>query len=189
MLVPSIKWSYVLIGIVLLLVLWIIAGYNGLVSAGVNVETQWSQVETQYQRRIDLVPNLVRTVQGAARFERETLEGVTEARTRWLDAPTRAQRIAAAGQFESAIARLLVTVEAYPQLQAVQAFRDLLAQLEGTENRISVARRDYNEAVQSYNLRVKRFPSSVLATFFGFGEETFFEAAAGADVAPSVQFE
>lgn len=183
------RWSYVFGGIVLLLLLWIIAGYNGLVSARENVTTQWAQVEAQYQRRMDLIPNLVSTVKGAARFEQETLLGVTEARTKWMQGGSRRERIAAADQFESALARLLVTVEAYPQLQAVAAFRDLMAQLEGTENRIAVARRDYNEAVRTYNLRVKRFPGNFLATVFGYEVETFFEAQSGAETAPKVEFE
>lgn len=188
-----IRWSWILIGLLILLGLWIIAAYNGLIVAQENVSTQWAQVETQYQRRVDLVPNLVNTVKGAARFEQDTLQNVTEARTKWMQttaaASPRSQQIAAAQEFESALSRLLVTVEAYPQLLATQAFRDLMTQLEGTENRVAVARRDYNEAVRAFNLRVKRFPGKILAGFFGFSEESFFEAQPGAEQAPPVKFE
>lgn len=166
--------------------LW--SSYNGLVTANESVDAAWAQVETQYQRRFDLIPNLVNTVQGAADFEQETFTQVTQARTQWQNADTRPEQIAAAGSFDSALSRLLVTVENYPQLQATQAFRDFMVQLEGTENRIATARRDYNESVRSYNVRIKRFPTNMVAGMFGFDAATFFEAAAGTDVAPSVQF-
>lgn len=183
------RWFYVVFGLLTVLVLWVIIGYNGLIAVEVNVTTTWSHVEGQYQRRIDLVPNLVSTVKGVAKFEQQTLQGVTEARTKWMEAGTRGDRIAAAGQFDSALSRLIVTAEAYPQLKATEAFRDLMTQLEGTENRIAVARRDYNEAVRAYNLRVKRFPGNILATLFGYEEETFFEADEGAEKAPDVRFD
>lgn len=182
------KKLWIIIAAVGVLALWLWSGYNGLVTGRESVNASWAQVETQYQRRVDLVPNLVSTVKGAADFEQETFTAITEARSRWQTAPTRSDRIAAAGEMESALARLLVSVENYPQLQATQAFRDLMTQLEGTENRISTARRDYNEAVRSYNLSVKRFPSNILAGFFGFDEEKFFEADVGSDKAPTVDF-
>ncbi|MEK7563861.1 MAG: LemA family protein, partial [Patescibacteria group bacterium] len=169
--------------------LWRWSGYNGLVTAQESVVSSWAQVETQYQRRVDLVPNLVNTVKGAADFEQETFTAITEARSRWQTAPTRNDQIAAAGQMESALSRLLVSVENYPQLQATQAFRDLMTQLEGTENRIGTARRDYNESVRAYNVRVKRFPGNLLASAFGFDAEEFFEAVEGAENAPTVDFE
>lgn len=168
---------------------WLWSGYNGLVSAREAVDGSWAQVETQYQRRVDLIPNLVSTVQGASNFEQETLQQVTAARTQWMDAGDRESQVAAANQMEGALARLLVTVEAYPQLQATQAYRDLMTQLEGTENRIGTARRDYNLEVQSYNVQVKRFPTVVLAGLFGFGEEEFFESAPGSENAPTVDFD
>jgi LemA protein len=145
-------------------------------------------VETTYQRRVDLIPNLVSTVSGAADFEKSTITQVTEARTQWLSAGSIPDKVAAAQDLESAIARLLVTVEAYPQLQATQAFRDLMVQLEGTENRISEARRDFNDAVRAYNIAVKTFPRNLIAGFFGFSEEKPFEAAPGSEVAPKVDF-
>lgn len=181
---------WVVVAVVVLVLLWLFGGYNGLVRAQEAVSAQWAQVETQYQRRADLIPNLIAIVKGAAQFEQSTLQAVTEARTRWLNARTepRGEQITAAGALDSALARLLVTVENYPQLQAVQAFRDLQAQLEGTENRVAVARKDYNDAVRGYNVRVKTFPRSLVARFFGFTPETFFEAAAGAENAPRVDF-
>lgn len=184
-----IKPWYVIIGILVVLVIWGWSGYNRFVNSKGAVEGAWAQVETQYQRRFDLVPNLVNTVQGAANFEQETLQSVTAARTQWQSAGSREGQIAAAEQFDSALSRLLVTVEAYPQLQATQAFRDLMTQLEGTENRIATSRRDYNDSVRSYNVSVRRFPSNLLAGIFGFDEEAFFEAAAGSDTAPPVNFE
>jgi LemA protein len=183
------KSHSIILGVVGVLALWLWFGYNGLITGSESVVASWAQVETQYQRRVDLVPNLVSTVKGAANFEQSTFTAITEARSRWQTAPTRGDRIAAAGEMEGALARLLVSVENYPQLQATQAYRDLMTQLEGTENRIGVARRDYNESVRSYNLRVKRFPGNLLAGLFGFGAETFFEAQEGSDVAPKVDFE
>ncbi len=186
---PS-RWV-VIAGIAVLFSLWLIASYNGLVTSKGGVDTAWSQVETQYQRRFDLVPSLVNTVKGAAAFEQETLKGITAARSAWSQAKTigsRGQEIEAASGFDSALSRLLVTVEAYPDLKATQAFRDLMIQLEGTENRVSVARKDFNDAVFSYNVRVQRFPGLLAAKIFGFSAEKQFESTSGAEVAPSVEF-
>jgi LemA protein len=183
------KTLWIVLGIAAVFGLWLWSGYNGLITGRESVTASWAQVETQYQRRVDLIPNLVSTVKGASAFEQDTFTAITEARSRWQTAPTRGDRIAAAGEMEGALARLLVSVENYPQLQATQAYRDLMTQLEGTENRIGVARKDFNDAVRSYNLRVKRFPSNMLAGIFGFDEEQFFEAQAGSDVAPKVDFE
>ncbi|NOS66999.1 MAG: LemA family protein [Candidatus Peribacteraceae bacterium] len=182
------KVLYIVLGVLAVLALWVWTGYNGLVSSKAAVEGSWAQVETQYQRRIDLVPNLVSTVKGAANFEQETFTAITEARSQWQGAGSRDEKINAASGFDSALSRLLVTVEAYPQLQATQAFRDLMTQLEGTENRISTARRDFNTAVQTYNVRVARFPSNLLAGMFGFESEKMFSADEGADKAPAVNF-
>jgi LemA protein len=177
-------WLYVAIAVAVLLALWVLGGYNALVTQRQNVDTAWGQVETQYQRRFDLVPNLVNTVRGAADFEQETLTDITNARTQWQNASSRDERVQAA----SALDRLIVTVEAYPQLQATQAFRDLMTQLEGTENRIATARRDYNDAVRDYNLTVRRFPGAILAGIFGYDAEPGFEAAEGSENAPTVDF-
>lgn len=188
---PHMKPRNVRIVILVLLALvagWAWTGYNGFVTLQEGLTNSWAQVETVYQRRIDLVPNLVNTVKGAANFEQSTLTAVTQARTQWMSASSRTDKLAAAQQMEGALGRLLVTVEAYPQLQATQAYRDLMTQLEGTENRIAVARRDYNDSVLRYNVAVRRFPGVVLARVFGFGQEQPFESAAGAEVAPTVDF-
>ncbi len=182
------KGLIAVLGIVVVLGLWAWSGYNGLISAKAGVEGAWAQVETQYQRRFDLIPNLVNTVKGAADFEQETFTAVTAARSQWQSAGTRDEKVAAASGFDSALSRLLVTVEGYPQLQATQAFRDFMTQLEGTENRIATARRDYNTAVQSYNVLVLRFPRNILAGMFGFGPEKMFESTPGAENAPAVNF-
>lgn len=182
-------WLYGAIAVVVLIALWVFSGYNSLVTQRQNVDTAWSNVETVYQRRFDLIPNLVSTVRGAADFEQGTLTAVTEARTQWQNAGSRGEQVAAAGEFDSALSRLLVTVEAYPQLQATQAFRDLMTQLEGTENRISTERRDYNLVVRDYNLAVKRFPGVILASIFGYEAEPGFEATEGSETAPSVNFD
>ncbi len=183
-------WMIVL-AVAVVVGLWLVTSYNGLVSARAGVQNAWAQVETQYQRRVDLVPNLVSTVKGAANFEQETFTQVTEARSAWAQAKTvgdRGQVIAAANGFDSALSRLLVTVEAYPQLQATQAFRDLMTQLEGTENRVAVARKDYNDSVAAYNIRVLQFPGRLAAALFGFDAEKSFEAAPGSEKAPEVDF-
>ena len=182
------KPLYIVLGIVGVLVLWIWMGYNGLVTGAENVTTSWANVETQYQRRVDLIPNLVSTVKGAAAFEQETFTEITEARSAWQGAASRSDKIAAATGMEGALGRLLLTVENYPNLQATQAYRDLMVQLEGTENRIAVARRDYNGAVRGYNLKVKRFPGNLLAGWFGFEVETFFTSEEGSENAPDVDF-
>lgn len=182
-------WLYGILGVVAIFVIWMFSGYNGLVVERENVDNAFRQVETQYQRRFDLIPNLVNTVKGAANFEQSTLTAVTEARTKWQNSTSTADRVTAANQFDSAMSRLLVTVEAYPQLQATQAFRDLMVETSGTENRIAVARKDYNDAVASYNIRVRRFPTNILAALFGYSAEPGFQAAPGSDTAPVVNFD
>lgn len=179
---------YGVIAVVILALVWVVSSYNSLVTERQNVDTAWNNVETVYQRRFDLIPNLVSTVKGAAAFEQGTLTAVTEARTQWQNAASRSDKVSAAGSFDGALSRLLVTVEAYPQLKATQAFTDLMTQLEGTENRISTERRDYNLAVREYNLTVKRFPGFILASMFGFEAEPGFESADGSEVAPPVNF-
>lgn len=183
-------WKYIIIAVLVLGGLWIFSTYNALVTERENVDTAWRLVETQYQRRFDLVPNLINTVKGEANFEQETLMAVTEARTQWLGAgENRDAQVAAAQQSDAALARLLVTVESYPQLTATQAYQDLMVQLEGTENRIATERRDYNLTVRDYNLLVKRFPGNILAGMFGFDEEPGFQAAEGSETAPVVNFD
>jgi len=172
--------------------------YNELVTADESVLQSWADVETQYQRRADLIPNLVNTVSGAADFEQETLTAVTEARARAtsinlsgadLGDPARMEEFMAAQEsLGGALGRLLVVSENYPALRATDAFRDLQVQLEGTENRINVARRDYNSAVAAYNGKVRRFPGSIVASITGFETKAPFEARQGAEDAPVVDF-
>lgn len=187
----SIRLWHVVVVVAVLSALWLGVSYNRFVRLRGVVSTAWSQVETQYQRRIDLIPNLVATVKGAANFEQSTFVQVTEARSAWAQAKAigdRSQEIAAAGSFDSAFSKLLVTVEAYPQLQATQAYRDLMTQLEGTENRVSVARKDYNDAVFSYNVAIQSFPGLIAAHVLGFTSQVPFTASAGAENAPAVDF-
>lgn len=180
-----------------LLVLWGVGGYNGLVSSREGVNKAWANVETQYQRRSDLIPNLVATVKGAADFEKSTLEAVTQARANATSikidpnnlTPEKLQEFQQAqAQLGGALGRLLAVAENYPQLRAVQNFTDLQAQLEGTENRINEARRQYNEAARDYNTSRAKFPRVILANLFGFKDRPYFEADKGAEKAPEVKF-
>ncbi|MDB6058447.1 MAG: LemA family protein [Verrucomicrobiales bacterium] len=177
-----------------------ISGYNRLNADNQNVNSKWAQVQNDYQRRADLIPNLVNTVSGAANFEKSTLTDITEARASVgkvninpnvapTDANTLAQFDKAQGQLSSALSRLLVVVERYPDLKANANFRDLQAQLEGTENRIAVARRDFNDAVQSYDTRLRSFPTILYAGMLGFKEKPYFSATPGAETAPKVNFD
>lgn len=179
----------IFIGLVIILVIWVVSGYNGLVAAEETVNATWADVETTYQERFDLVPNLVATVQGAADFEQDTLTAVTEARTQWQNAGSVNEKVAAGNAFDSALSRLLVTVESYPNLTATQGFRTLQAQLEGQENRVRVARMDYNDDVKMFNTIVRTFPRNITAALFGFEKFEFFESDEGAEDAPDVSFE
>jgi LemA protein len=184
--------------IVGILVIGLMVGgvYNRLVTLNEAVDSAWAQVENVYQRRADLIPNLVATVKGAADFEQETLQNVIEARSKvgrvsFDEAPSPAQMEAFQAQqdaLSSALSRLLVVVEQYPELKATQAFRDLQVQLEGTENRIAVERRRYNEVAQEYNTARRRFPAVLFAGFLGFQEKAYFEAQPGAEEPPKVEF-
>lgn len=190
---------WILLGIVIVLVIYGININNTLVEKEEGVNQAWAQVENQYQRRADLVPNLVNTVRGAADFEQETLTQVVEARSQAtsvninpgdLDDPAALQQFdQAQQQLSGALSRLLVTVERYPEIQANQNFRDLQAQLEGTENRISTERMRFNREAQEFNTTVRRFPTSVFAGILGFDYKAYFEATEGADVPPEVQFD
>ena len=192
----ALPWIIVL-GILAIIVLWIAGMYNGFVAAEEEVESAWSQVENQYQRRADLVPNLVATVKGYAAHEQETLEGVIEARAKATQvtidpAKTTPEQLAAfqAAQSElsQALGRLLAVAENYPDLKANENFRDLQAQLEGTENRITVARQLFNESARNYNTKIRRFPNNILAGMCGFEKKPYFEAEEGASKAPKVEF-
>lgn len=187
------------IGIVILLTIMSIIGkYNGLVTAEENVNTAWSQVENVYQRRADLIPNLVATVKGYASHERETLQGVIEARSKAtginvdpskLSDPSVFQKFQQAQSgLSQALSRLMVVVERYPDLKANQNFLALQSQLEGTENRITVERRRFNTAAQGFNTTIRRFPTNMLASMFGFEKKEYFKADEGAKTAPKVTF-
>ena len=184
-------------GVLLLLAVFCISKYNGLVDAEVAVDKKWADVESVYQRRADLIPNLVATVKGYAEHEESTLQTVTDARTRatsiTIDPATATPEqmeawMAAQDELTGALGRLIAVAESYPDLKANQNFLQLQAQLEGTENRISVERQKYNEAVKEYNVYVRRFPSNIVASMFDFESKPMFEAQAGAEVAPVVQF-
>ena len=184
-----------IIAAVALVVVWAIGVYNGLVSKDEAVQTAWSQVENNYQRRADLIPNLVATVKGYAQHEQQTLEGVMEARGRamGLSGGNLSEESVSAygkaqGEVSSALNRLLMVVEKYPDLKANENFLDLQAQLEGTENRIAEARRAFNEVSKEYNKAVRQFPSSVIAGMFGFEKKGYFEAEESAKAAPKVEF-
>jgi LemA protein len=176
------------VGIILVLVVWGVSTYNRLVSQNVAIDAQWAQVENQFQRRFDLIPNLVNTVKGIAAQEQEVFGAIADARTRYSGATTPDERAKAAGQVESALGRLLVITENYPQLQSSQAFRDLMVQLEGTENRIAVERMNYNNQVKVLNIAVKRFPTMIFANIFGIDERAYFEVSAEAQQNPTVDF-
>ena len=176
----------VISGILLLFILILTSSYNGLVDRELKVDQSVADLDVQLQRRFDLIPNLVKSVEGALEQEREIIGKVTEARTKYANAASGNDRVAAAGELEGALSRLLVVVESYPQVASLQNVRDLQVQLEGTENRVAQARRSYNETVTDFNRAVRRFPRSIVAGIFGFDKRTLFEAAAGADVAPTV---
>jgi LemA protein len=180
-----------------ILIMWGVSGYNGLVTAQEEVNSQWSNVESQYQRRADLIPNLVSTVKGYATHESSTLEGVVAARAKATQISVNAESLtpeklqqyqAAQGQVSSALGKLLMISENYPDLKANQNFLELQAQLEGTENRIAVERGRFNEMAKEYNLTIRRFPRSILAGIFDFGKKPYFEAEKASATAPKVQF-
>lgn len=190
--------TIIVVAVVLLLVFWGVGQYNSLVVLDEQVNTSWSQVENQYQRRADLIPNLVETVKGYASHERETLEGVINARAKASQPIIQAgdgmtqeqlnQFQQVQGDLTSALNRLMVVVERYPELKADENFRQLQAQLEGTENRITTARMDFNNEAQQYNTKVRRFPTNIFAGLFGFHQRPYFQAEAGAEQAPQVKF-
>jgi LemA protein len=191
------KTSYIVIGILVLLVLMGGCSYNGMNKSRVNVDEKWAGVQSSYQRRADLIPNLVSTVKGAADFEKSTLTAVIEARAKATQMNVNAGDLtpekmkefqAAQGQLSQALGRLMVVSEQYPQLKANQNFLSLQDQLEGTENRIKVSRDDFNGAVKEFNVKVTSFPANILAGIFGFKERPMFQADQGAQSAPKVEF-
>ena len=191
------KSTIIVLVIVAVVAIWGITGYNGLVKADEALNTAWSNVENQYQRRADLIPNLVNTVKGYAEHEKETLDAVVAARTRATQVTVDAENLTPEklqeyqkiqNEVGAALGRLLAVAEAYPDLKANTNFLELQAQLEGTENRISVERRNFNEAAKSYNTSIRTFPRSILAEMFGFEKRPYFEAQQGVETVPVVQF-
>ena len=191
------QWIWAIVGLLVVIGVWIFGSYNTLVTLDQATRSRWADVEGQYQRRMDLIPNLVSTVQGAANFEQETLTAVVEARAKAtqitvdpanLNTESIAQYQAAQGELSAALGKLLMISEQYPQLTATANFRDLQSQLEGTENRIAVARRDFGVAVEAYNVKIKQFPGVLVAKLFGFSEKAYFSADQSAAKAPAVAF-
>jgi LemA protein len=194
------KTLLIILGVLVLIILAAVGSYNGLIGSSQAVDASWAQVQNVYQRRADLIPNLVQTVQGAANFEKSTIVQVTEARAsvgkvniNQNQAPTDPAQLAqfqqAQGQLGSALSRLLVVAENYPDLKATANFRDLQAQLEGTENRITVERGRFNAAVQAYNTKIRTLPTVFFAGFLGFQQKPYFQATAGSETAPAVKFD
>lgn len=191
------KGLIITVVVIALVAIWGISSYNGLVSMDENVSNQWANVETQYQRRSDLIPNLVNTVKDYAKHESETLESVMAARSQATQVkidPSNCtpQQLAAyqkaQGDVTTALGKLLAITENYPDLKANQNFLELQSQLEGTENRINVARKDFNDTAKKYNTSLRRFPRNIIASMFGFEKRNYFEAEAGAEKAPKVEF-
>lgn len=191
------KGLIITVVVIALVALWGISSYNGLVSMDENVSNSWANVETQYQRRSDLIPNLVNTVKGYAKHESQTLESVMAARSQATQVkidPSNCtpQQLAAyqkaQGDVTTALGKLLAITENYPDLKANQNFLELQSQLEGTENRINVARKDFNDTAKKYNTSLRRFPRNIVASMFGFEKRAYFEAEAGAEKAPKVEF-
>ena len=191
------KSTIIVIALVAIAAIWGVSAYNGLVKMDEGVNTAWSNVENQYQRRADLIPNLVNTVKGYATHEKETLEAVMSARSKatqmTIDAdnltPEKLQQYQKAqGEIGAALGRLLAITENYPDLKANENFKELQAQLEGTENRISVERRNFNEVAREYNTSIRKFPKTIIAGMCGFDKRPYFEAEEGANKAPEVKF-
>jgi LemA protein len=178
-------WVWIL-AIVIILILWLWGSYNNFVVLSQNIDNQWAKVEVQYQRRIDLIPNLVNTAKGYMQFEKSLLDDITSLRSRWMSATTVEDKVNYGNALDSALGRLLVTYENYPELKSIQAVSSLMDELAGTENRIAVERSRYNDMVRDYNTAIMVFPSNILANAFGFKQRTYFQAAPGAETVPQV---
>lgn len=182
------KGIWICIAVIVILLGGAVSSYNGLVGMNEEVHSSWAQVDTQMQRRADLIPNLVNTVKGYASHEEKAIQAVADARSRLLGAQDPSARMQANDQLSSALGRLLMVAENYPNLKASQNFQALQDELAGTENRIAVSRRDYNNVVQQYNAKIRSFPTNLYAGMMGFHDAPYFKADAGAAAAPKVQF-
>jgi len=180
------KTLWIVLAIAVLAVAYGWGTYNSLVSRNIEADKQWAQVETRYQQRFDLIPNLVNSVKGIMKQEQEVFGALADARTKYSGATTIDEKAGAAQQVETAFGRLLAIMENYPQLKSAENVQTLMIQFEGTENRIGTERMRFNEAVRDVNLKIMRFPSSLIAKLFGFGERVYFEAIEGADAVPQV---
>ena len=185
-----------LVGLIVIVFFWGCNGYNGLISADQGVKKVWSNVETNYQRRTDLYSSVIKTIEGSANFEKSTLKEVLEARSKATQVQVNVNDPASLEAYQKAQAnlqgsfsRLMAVAENYPNLKTTDAFRDFQTQIEGTENRINVARQDYNKAIEDFNLRVKRFPSVILARLFGYNEKPYYKADEGSEKAPEIKFD
>lgn len=185
---PKKTMLWVVIGVVVLIALYGVSSYNSFVNRNEKVNNTWAQIDTQLQRRYDLIPNLVSSVKGLTTQEQKVFGEIADARTRYAGASTPEDKAQAANQVESALGRLLVITENYPVLRSSEAFTSLMVQLEGTENRIAVARKDYNDSVTTLNTALKRFPGSAIGSLFGFHARTYFEITNDARQTPKVEF-
>lgn len=185
-----------IVGFIVILFFWGCNGYNGLISADQGVKKVWSNVETNYQRRTDLYSSVIKTIEGSANFEKSTLKEVLEARSKATQVQVNVNDPASLEAYQKAqsnlqgsFSRLMAVAENYPNLKTTDAFRDFQTQIEGTENRINIARQDYNKAIEDFNLRVKRFPSVILARLFGYNEKPYYKADEGSEKAPEIKFD
>ena len=183
---PLVMALIVIVVIIAVIGLWIMGTYNNFITLNQNIESQWAQVETQYQRRIDLIPNLVNTAKGYMQFESDLLTEITELRSQWAATSGVDNRVNIGNALDSALGRLIAVFENYPTLQSSEPIANLMVQLEGTENRIAVERMRFNEVVRSYNTAVLTFPSNIIANMFGFEQKPYFESQEGAEIAPTV---
>ncbi len=183
------KKTLIILGVVVVVMfLYGLSAYNGLVTMKETTTAEWQQVETEYQRRFDLIPNLVESVKGIMAQEQSIFTALADARTKYSGAQTLNDKAVAAGQVETALGRLLAIVENYPTLKSSETVQNLMIQLEGTENRVSVARVRFNNAVKIYEVAIKKFPRNIMASIFGFGDINYFEADQGTEIAPKVEF-
>lgn len=181
------KIFWIILAVVVVIGLWFFAVYNGLVSANEKVSGQWAQVETQYQRRVDLIPNLVNSVKGVMKQEQLIFDNLAEARTKYAGATSVNDKIQASGELEQGLGKLIAVMENYPVLKSSENVQTLMAQLEGTENRISVERKNYNDLVKDFNVTIKTIPTKWVAGMLGYGEKEYFQADKGSNVAPTVE--